>query len=444
MDQKLKVVYLSHYYPPEVNAPAVRVSEMSAHWVSSGVDVTVLTGFPNYPSGIIPPAYRGMKRAVEISRGLKVVRTWVFAAANKGFTGRVLNFLSFMASSVILGLSRIGRPDVIIATSPQFFVAVAGYVISRLKRCKFVFEIRDVWPEEIVAVGAITNRPIIKILELIEMFLYRKADLLVAVAQGTIDLLEARGVPIDKMVLIPNGVSVEHFSKVSDNDSPRKELKIEDKFVVGYIGTHGMAQSLETVLQAAEILKQQRDLHFLLVGDGAEKANLVKQARELGLTNITFHDQVSRKRVADFYKACDICLVPLRKAELFTKNIPSKIYEIMASRRPILISTNGESRKLVESSGAGIGSQPEDAADMAEKINLLYHDQGLRRKMGEDGYTFAISNCSRTRLAEKFMAILLDLCDKSDRQVLPASEISLPSRQSVARTRDDAEAVLHE
>ena len=152
---------MSHYFPPEVNAPALRVSEMASRWADNGADVTVLTGFPNHPSGIIPDEYKGMKRLVTKFKKLKVVRTYQYAAPNKGFLKRIMNYLSFMFSSVLLGTSKVGKPDIIIATSPQFFVAVAGYVMSRIKRCKYVFEIRDVWPEEIVAVGAIKNKFII-------------------------------------------------------------------------------------------------------------------------------------------------------------------------------------------------------------------------------------------------------------------------------------------
>jgi len=406
MDEKMKILYISHYFPPEVNAPAVRISEMASRWAESGADVTVLTCFPNHPTGVIPDEYRGMWRCREKRGKVNVVRTYVYAAANKGFLKRVLNFLSFMFSSIFFGSWMVEKPDILIATSPQFFVAAAGYVISRIKRCKFVFEVRDIWPEEIVAVGALKNRLIIKLLETLEMFLYKKADLIVAVAQGTIDSLKERGVPVEKMAFVPNGVDIDFFRAKAEGREVREKLGIESKFLVGYIGTHGMAHKLETVLYAADKLRDRDDIRFMFVGEGAEKANLISLAGDLRLNNVIFHDQIGRESIPEYYAACDICLVPLRKAELFTKNIPSKIYEIMASARPIIISAEGESLRLVEKSGAGLGARPEDADDLALKIIHLRHDREMRRAMGRDGYSFALANSSRARLAEDYKVIL--------------------------------------
>lgn len=409
MAKRLNILYMSHYFPPEVNAPALRVSEMASRWVENGSDVTVLTGFPNHPSGIIPDEYKGMKRLVTKFKKLKLVRTYQYAAPNKGFVKRIMNYLSFMFSSVLLGSSKVGKPDIIIATSPQFFVAVAGYVMSRIKKCKYVFEIRDVWPEEIVAVGAIKNRFIIGTLEAIEMFLYRKADLIVAVAQGTIDLLEERGIPKEKMVLYPNGVNIEHFQNGSGGTSLRKKLGIDDKFVVSYVGTHGMAHRLEDLLQTAKNLENYKDIQFLFVGDGAEKKKLVKMADDMKLKNVIFHDQVSHEKIVQFYKATDLFMVPLRKAKLFTKNIPSKIYEIMMVKKPILISTEGESRKLIETSGAGISCTPENVEEMTKKILYLYDNKELCEKMGNNGYSFALANASRMHIADNYLETLKEL-----------------------------------
>jgi len=369
MDRKMKILYISHYYPPEVNAPALRVSELSRHWANRRHDVTVLTGFPNHPSGIIPDEFKGLIRSKEKHGNVKVVRTYVYAAPNRGFVKRILNYLSFMFSSILLGTKAASKPDILIATSPQFFVAVAGYVISRIKRCKFIFEVRDLWPEEIVAVGAIKNSYIIELLEQIEMFLYRKADLVVAVAQGTIDTLVKRGISQSKLVLIPNGVDIEHFQ--NRNGYVKKSLGFENKFVVSYIGTHGMAHRLETVLEAALLLKENNHIQFLFVGDGAEKQSLVKKAKELKLDNVFFHDQIDHNRIPEFYNASDLFLVPLRKADLFTRNIPSKVYEIMAAKKPMIIATEGESRKLVEQSGAGIGVTPENSRELAGRTSYL-------------------------------------------------------------------------
>jgi colanic acid biosynthesis glycosyl transferase WcaI len=409
MDKRLRILYISHYFPPEVNAPAVRVSEMAERWARQGADVTVLTCFPNHPGGIIPEKYRGYKRLIEVRNNVRIVRTYVYAAPNDGIIKRTLNFLSFMLSSITLGFRPVGNPDVIISTSPQFFVAVAGYILSRLKRCKFIFEVRDVWPEEIVAVGVMKNGIAIKMLEAIEVFLYKKADLIVTVAHGTMDILAEKGISPSKMALVPNGVSISLFQSGSGGESIRRKLGKPNDFIVGYIGTHGMAHRLDIVLEAAEILRNVIDIAFLFVGDGADKNDLMLRASNLRLPNVIFHDQVDRADVPDYYGACDVCLVPLRKADLFTKNIPSKIYEIMAAAKPIIFSTEGESRSLIENAGAGLAARPEDAADLAEKIMILYNNRGLCRGLGKSGYSFALANCSRDRLADQYFDVLLTI-----------------------------------
>lgn len=419
MDKRLRVLYISHYFPPEVNAPAVRVSETAQRWAQTGAEVTVLTCFPNHPGGIIPKEYRGYKRLTEIRNKIRVVRTYVYAAANAGITRRIFNYISFMLSSIILGFRWVGKPNVIIATSPQFFVAVAGYVLSRLKRCKFIFEVRDIWPEEIVVVGAMRNRVAIKILEAIEVYLYKRADLIVAVAQGTIDILIERGIPKSKIVLVPNGVNMNLFRRDSGAVSIRKRPGKPDDFIVGYIGTHGMAHRLDTVLEAAQIVRDIPGITFLFVGDGAEKRNLMQRAKDLRLPNVIFHDQVDRAVVPDYYAACDVCLVPLRKADLFKKNIPSKIYEIMAAGKPIVFSTEGESKTLIESAGAGLAARPEDARDLAEKIMILYNDRRLCRSLGESGYSFAMANCSRERLADQYLEVLRTIAKGEEASSLP-------------------------
>ncbi|MGB5106271.1 MAG: glycosyltransferase family 4 protein [Candidatus Zixiibacteriota bacterium] len=402
-DRQLRILYISHYFPPEVNAPAVRVSQLSKHWIKLGHKVTVVTGFPNHPHGVIPEEYRGKIFSREMQDGLSILRSYVYAAPNKGFARRILNYLSFMMSGMISAIFRSGAQDVVIATSPQFFVAIAGYVVSVFKNARFVFEVRDVWPEEIVAVGAMKRGFVIKMLERIEMFLYRRASLIVAVAQGTIDILTERGIDPGKIVLVPNGVDYDKFCAAVDDHAIRDQHNLNGRFLVSYIGTHGMAHNLGTVLKAANRLRGREDIRFLFVGDGADKANLVADSNALGLDNVTFVPQQSRNRIADYYAASDLCLVPLRQADLFTKNIPSKIYEVMASGKPILIGAKGESRRLVESAQAGIAVEPDDDRDLSEKIERLADDRGLSERLGKNGREFARQNCTHRDLAAKYI-----------------------------------------
>lgn len=406
--RKLRILYISHYFPPEVNAPAVRVSQFSRIWREMGHTVTVATGFPNHPHGVIPPEYRGKIFDTENHDGVRVLRSYVYAAPNRHFVRRILNFLSFMLSAIVSCIFRSGKQDIIIATSPQFFVAVAGYVVSIFKRAPFIFEVRDVWPEEIVAVGAMKRGLIIKILEKIEIFLYRRAAMIVAVAQGTVDILTQRGIPANKIVLVPNGVDFERFSQAVDDHEIRDQHNLNGHFLVSYIGTHGMAHNLGTVIGAANRLRNRNDIRFLFVGDGADKEHLVSSSYELKLDNVTFVPQQDRNRIAKYYAASDLCLVPLRKAELFTKNIPSKIYEVMASGKPMLIGAKGESKNLVEKAHAGIAVEPDNDLDLSEKIELMADDRNLAKSLGQNGRDFARKNCSHQDLATRYLSHLND------------------------------------
>ncbi len=407
-NRQLRILYISHYFPPEVNAPAVRVSQFSRIWNELGHQVTVATGFPNHPHGVIPPEYRGKLSATENHDGVTVLRSYVYAAPNKGFARRILNYLSFMLSAIVSCIFRSGKQDVVIATSPQFFVAVAGYVISVFKRAPFIFEVRDVWPEEIVAVGAMKRGLVIKLLEHIEMFLYRRATMIVAVAQGTVDILTRRGVPANKIVLVTNGVDFERFSQAIDDHEIRDRHDLNGHFLVSYIGTHGMAHNLGTVIGAANRLRTRDDIRFLFVGDGADKENLVATTNRLKLANVTFVPQQGRNRIAQYYAASDLCLVPLRKADLFTKNIPSKIYEVMASGKPMLIGAMGESKNLVEKAHAGIAVEPDNDLDLSEKIAQMADNRGLAEELGANGRDFARRNCCHRDLAVKYLSHLND------------------------------------
>lgn len=406
MRKSLRILYLSHYYPPEVNAPAVRVSALSRCWGLLGHQVTVVTGFPNHPTGIVPREYRGKWFQKETEGNVTILRSFVYATPNKGIMLRVLNYLTFMFSAIISAVFRSGKQDMVIATSPQFFVAIAGFILSRIKRIPFVFEVRDIWPEEIVAVGIMKRGVIIKLLEKVELYLYRRASLIVAVASGTIEVLASRGVPRSKIVMIPNAVDVDRFANCRHDHSIRDRFSLNGHFLVSYIGTHGMAHNLRIVLKAAERLKYRKDVRFMFVGDGAEKADLVTMQERLGLDTVTFVPQQERMHIPHYYATADLCLVPLRRASLFTKNIPSKIYEIMASGKPMLIGAEGESRQLVEQAQAGIAYEPDNDCDLADKILQLCDDRDLAERLGANGRAFASLRCRQSVVAEKYIGIL--------------------------------------
>ncbi|MDX2039797.1 MAG: glycosyltransferase family 4 protein [Acidobacteriota bacterium] len=403
----MRITFLCQYFPPEMGAPSARTFEHARRWAELGHEVTVVTGFPNHPTGIIRPEYRGQFVKREQVAGINLLRTWVYCAANKGFFRRVLNFFSFFFSSLILGTFMTGRPDVVIGTSPQFFCAVSAYLLSRVKRVPFVFEVRDIWPQSAVEMGALKNRWLIAALEAIEMHLYRHAALIVPVAESTREYLLAKGIAPEKIEIITNGIDAGYLASASvAPEEVRRQFGLEGKFVVSYIGTHGMAHALNFVLEAAKRFDQSSGVHFLFVGEGAEKENLKQLAEQLSLTNLTFLDEQPRERLLGFYRASDVSLVPLRKLEIFRKVLPSKLFELMGVGCPIICSVEGEAARLVTAAEAGLCIEPENADALFAAINRLRAEPKLRKQMGANGQQFVKANYLRSVLAEKYLNVV--------------------------------------
>ncbi|WP_437974625.1 glycosyltransferase family 4 protein [Sorangium sp. So ce295] len=420
----MRILYVSPYFPPESGAPAARVSELARAWRRAGHEVTVLTGMPNHPTGVIPAAYRGRLRVEEDFHGVRVLRTWIYAAANRGKVRRSLAYGSFALSA--LSLAQIGLPqaDVLIATSPQFLAAVAGYGLSRLRGMPFVFEVRDLWPESIVAVGALSaGHAVVRGLTRVEEHLYEASDGIVVVTQSFRERLIQRGVPADKIDVIRNGVDLGRFTPASRDTPLREKLGFGDRLVVAYVGTHGMAHGLSAVLDVASGLRARDDIRFLFVGEGAERASLEARARELGLSNVTFLGALPRDAVTEVYATADICLVPLRKTELFQTVIPSKIFEILAMERPIVISVDGEARSIVEEASAGVFAPPEDVQAMTRAIVELASDPERRRRMGSAGRAYVMRSFERDMLAREYVDVLERvLCRSRSREGQSRSE----------------------
>lgn len=373
-----------------------------------------MTAFPHHPTGVIPPEYRGRKLMRERIDGIDVLRTWVYATANKGFLKRTLSYISFMLSAIFLGTPSLGgRYDVVIATSPQFFVAVAGFVISTLLAKPFVFELRDIWPESIVAVGALTDRRIIQVLEAVEMMLYRRARAICAVADSYVDVLADRGIDRRKVFVIKNGVDLKRFRPPgrSEGESVAREFGLGDRFVCTYIGTVGMAHGLDIILEAAERTREDDSIVYLVVGEGARRGELEGRAKQRSLANVIFAGQQPRERVVEFLAASHAVLVHLKKTDLFEKVIPSKIFEIMASARPLIMGVAGEAGRIVEEARAGVAIEPEDAGALVEAIKSLRADQAACEAMGRNGRRHVEKHFDRERLALDYLARLEELAE---------------------------------
>ena len=406
----MHILFLTDNFPPEVNAPASRTFEHCREWVRAGNQVTVITCAPNFPKGKVFDGYRNRIWQDEEMAGIRVIRVWSYVTANEGFLKRILDYQSFMVTAT-LAAAFVRGVNVILGTSPQFFTVCAAFVVSRFKRIPFVFELRDLWPESIKAVGAMKESAAIRALEGLELFLYRKAARIVSVTHSFKKTLISRGVDGEKIEVVTNGVDMSRFKPMPKDAELLRELGLEGKFVAGYVGTHGLAHHLETLLDAAEMLRAQpggANFHFLLLGDGARKQALKDAATRRGLDNVTFIDSVPKEQVARYWSLLDVSIIHLRKTELFTTVIPSKLFECMGMGLPVLHGVAGESADIVLDEQVGIVFEPEDAGALVQHLRLLQEDRstylGYRAQCLE-----AAKKYDRTAMAAKMLGVLMQL-----------------------------------
>lgn len=407
----MHILFLTHYFPPEVNAPATRTYENARRWVEKGHKVTIITCAPNHPYGILYPGYHNQWFQWETMDGIQVLRVKTFLSANKGVKKRILNYISYMITAVIF--CRLPKhPDVLVSTSPQFFCGAAGYIVSSIRRIPWVLEIRDLWPESIVAVGALQNKWIIKLLEGIETFLYRKADHVVALTQAFKNHIQQRKVPENRISVITNGADLDHFSPIPKENHWRKANGLKGKFIASYVGTHGMAHGLDTVLKAADRLRLREDIVFVLVGSGAERDHLIEKRKEMGLNNVLMLPQQPKDKIPDILGASNACMVLLKDTPLFRTVIPSKIFEAMAMKRPVILGVKGESQTIIEEANCGLCIKPENDQALSEAVLELAGNTEQCEKLGNNGYAFVRSRYNRDALAVNFLNTLQRLTGK--------------------------------
>ena len=405
----MHILFLSHYFPPEVNAPASRTFEHCRQWVRDGHRVTVVTCAPNHPRGKVYPGYRNRLYTREEKDGITIIRVWTYVTANEGFLKRTLNYVSYMAAAIVAA-PFIQKADIVISTSPQFFNGLAGYVVSRMKRAPWVLEIRDLWPESILAVGAIKNRFIIHLLEWLELFAYRQADRIVPVTDAFQRYIEGKGIPKEKITVIKNGADLTLYKPVTGTNRLAESLGIQGKFVAAYLGTHGMAHHLETVLHAAQRLREYPDIVLVLAGDGAERQRLAALRNELGLDNVLMLDQQPKEQMPWLWALSDVSLILLKKSDLFKTVIPSKIFESMAMEKPIILGVEGESADIVRAADSGYCIEPENAEELADRLLQLRESEDLRRRFGHNGRIHVRAHYDRLVLARRFEELLRTTC----------------------------------
>lgn len=398
----MHILFLTDNFPPETNAPASRTFEHARRWVAAGHRVTVVTGAPNFPSGKLHAGYRNALWGRETIDGIDVLRVWTYITANEGFLKRTLDYLSFMVAA-ILASPFLPRPDVIVGTSPQFFTPCAALVVSWLRRRPFVFELRDLWPDSIVAVGAMRETAAIRALRKLEYFLYRRAARIVSVTQSFKRVLTGNGIPPEKIAVVPNGVDLEAYQPGPRPVDLARRLGVEGKFVAAYVGTVGMAHGIGTLLDAARALRQRTDIAFVVVGTGAQQAELAATARREGLANVIFVGAVSKAEVRDYWRLCDAAVVLLRDTPLFRHVIPSKMFEAMGMERAIILGVKGESEEILLAAGAGVTIPPEDAMALAAAVTALADDRQGCEALGKRGRQHASANFSREVLALRML-----------------------------------------
>lgn len=399
----MRILFLTDNFPPEVNAPASRTYDHAKEWIKFGHQVTVITCAPNFPKGKVYDGYKNKLYQTENMDGIKVIRVWSYIAANKGFLKRTLDFISFSISSFFAGLFQ--KADIIIATSPQFFTALSGRTLSFFKRTPWIMEVRDLWPESIKTVGAMKDNAFIRYFEWEEKKCYKSAKKIIVVTDSFKKTLIQRGIPSSKIYVIKNGANRELFKPIPKDESLIKELGLEGKKIIGYIGTHGMAHKLDFILQCAKHMIGKNNYHFLFIGSGAEKENLIKMKETENISNVSLLDSVPKNEVNRYISILDVSLINLKKSDLFKTVIPSKIFENAGMEIPIIMGVEGEAQSIIEQYGAGICFEPENETDFTEKLKLLLDNADFYKKCQEGGEKLS-KDFDRKILAKNMLDII--------------------------------------
>ena len=409
----MRVLFVSNYFPPESNAPATRLYEHARYWARAGGLVDVLTAVPNFPEGEVYRGYENRFQKEEVE-GINVYRVPMYVAENKGTLKRTLSYISFMLSALWFSRNIVESPDVVAATSPQFFCAIGGYLISRLKGVPFILEVRDLWPESVVAVEALKRNWLIRVFERIEYYLYRRAEHIVVVADSFKRIIADKGIVANKITVLKNGADWQSFAAPLNEETLqalRQGYNLEGRFVVSYMGTIGLAHRADILLEAAQRCKDPNVI-FVVMGSGAERRKLEAQSGQLNLSNFRLIDKQPKNLMPYFLALSDACVVHLKNAPLFETVVPSKIFEAMIMRKPIIIGVQGEAKKLVEEAGAGIPMIPEDPEDLLKAVCCLKANADTYQRMADNGFAFVRQYFDREKLAQKYWNLFCQVADK--------------------------------
>ena len=403
----MRILLLHQYFLEEDDAGGSRWNEMTKVWSEQGHEVVVLAGMIHANGSSKREEYKGKYFVHNDQGAVKVWRCHVSESYNKGFTGRLWGYFSFMFSALWAGLFKVGRNfDVVLVTSPPLFVGFSGYIISIFKRIPMVFEVRDLWPESAIDTGVLTNKWVIKLAYWFENFIYKKAKLINVLTPAFHEkLMNKKNVPKEKLIMIPNAADFRLSEKLLSNFNVslfREENELSGKFVITYVGAHGVANHLDQILDTALLLKDTKAF-FLLIGQGMEKEKLMRRCKEMGLDNVRFIDSVPKKEVFKYILASDMGASVLKRVDTFKTVYSNKTFDYMSCKRPILMAIDGVSRELVEKADAGCFVNPEDPLDFSIKIRKYMHNPEIVKRQGLNGYLFAKKYFEREILAQKFL-----------------------------------------
>lgn len=402
----MKILFITDNFTPEVNAPATRTYEHVKEWIKEDdIEVTIITCAPNFPHGKVYEGYKNKLYQKEYIDSIEVIRIWSYITSNNGFVKRILDYVSFGIMAFIIGLFK--KHDLIIATSPQFFTTWAAWGISKIRKKPWIFELRDLWPESIKTVGAMKQGKIIDTLEKIELGLYKSSDIVIAVTDAFKENLISRGIQAEKIEIVTNGSNIEFFKPRKKNDELLTKLNLKDKFIIGYIGTHGMAHSLDFIVNSISKIEDEQ-IHFLFIGDGAMKKTIINIAKNLKIENITFMDPIKKDDVPKYLGICDISLAPLKKEDNFRTVIPSKIFEASAMQKPTLLGVEGQAQEIIETYNAGLCFEPENETDFIKKVLILKNDTEKYKEF-QKGCKELANEYDRKKLAKKMIEIIKNI-----------------------------------
>lgn len=413
----MNILIIHQYFLEEDEPGGSRFNEFAKIWTDQGHTVTVIAGMVHAFASQKRAEYSGKFVVPKKQGNADVIRCYVSSDYNKSFRGRLWGYFSFVLSGLYAGLFTLrNRPfDVVISTSPPLFVGIIGFIISKLKRAKWVFEVRDLWPESAIDTGVLKNKVAIKLALSLERAIYRGCDLIVVLTPSFQSSLVASGkASASKIEEVPNAADLETIEQAKstfEHEKIRRQLGVNDKKVIIYVGAHGIANALDQILDAAKLVVQAK-VTFLLIGDGMEKARLVKRAKEENIQNVIFLQSVPKHEVYQYILASDIGTSVLKKVDTFKTVYSNKTFDYMGCEKPILMAIDGASRLLVETAKCGLFVDPENPQDFAEKAAALLDNDSLRQEMGRNGYDFVKDNFERKILAGKYITLLLDLTGK--------------------------------